>query len=169
MSVHESQTRIATLESKLQAANRELESANRVLKTAHCEIESVNREIESAKGELKSAHQEIEWAHLKIRVLEERLRQRRVQLLGTFSETLSDLKLELLPEQEPIASGEEVEAEARREPLPSKPARERKPHPGRRPLPETLPRVEQVIGCAEAQCKTCGSETQIIGYDESEV
>jgi transposase len=155
MSALDSQTRIATLESKLQAANRE--------------IESVNREIESAQGELKSAHREIEWAHLKIRVLEERLRQRRIQLLGPHSETLSDLQLELLAEQEPGASGEEVEAEARREALPSKPARERKPHPGRRPLPETLPRLEEVIGFAEAQCKTCGSETQIIGYDESEV
>ena len=141
MSVLDSQTRIATLESKLQTANRELESANR----------------------------EIEWAHLKIRVLEERLRQRRIQILGPHSETLNDLQLELLAEQEPSASGEEVEAETRREPLPPKPPRERKPHPGRRPLPETLPRVEQVIPCAEAHCKTCGGETKIIGYDESEV
>src|SRR5271170_3234496 len=101
MSVHESQTRMATLESKLQAANRELE-----------------------------------WAHLKIRVLEERLRQRRIQLLGPHSETLSDLQLELLAEEEPSATREEVEAEARREPLPQKRAPERRPHPGRRPLPE---------------------------------
>lgn len=112
---------------------------------------------------------ELQWAHLKIRVLEERLRQRRVQVLGPQSETLSDLQLELLAEEEPSATGEEVEAESRREPLPQKPARERRPHPGRRSLPENLPRIEQVVRCAEANCKRCGAETSIIGYDESEV
>ena len=55
--------------------------------------------------------------------LEERLRQRRIQVLGPHSETLSDLQLELLAEEEPSATREEVEAEARREPLPQKPAR----------------------------------------------
>jgi len=129
--------------------------------------------LESA---LQSASRELHWANLtiqkreaQIRLLEERLRQRRIQVLGPHSETLSDLQLELLAEEEPSATGEEVEAEARREPLPQKPARERKPHPGRRPLPEKLPRVEQVIRCADANCKTCGAETSIIGYDESEV
>ncbi len=111
---------------------------------------------------------ELQWAHLKIQVLEERLRQRRIQFLGPHSETLSDLQLELLAEEEPSATGEEVEAEARREPLPPKPARKRKPHPGRRPLPENLPRVEQRIACADVNCKNCGAETAIIGYDESE-
>jgi len=90
-------------------------------------------------------------------------------VLGPHSETLSDLQLELLAEVEPSATGEEVQAEARREPLPQKPARERKPHPGRRPLPENLPRVEQRIPCSDANCKICGAETSIIGYDESEV
>src|SRR5580704_19434744 len=111
---------------------------------------------------------ELEWAHLKIQVLEERLRQRRIQVLGPHSETLSDLQLELLAEVEPSATGEEVQAEARREPLPPRPSPERKPHPGRRPLPENLPRMEQVIRCADANCETCGGETSIIGYDESE-
>jgi transposase len=111
---------------------------------------------------------ELQWAHLKIQVLEERLRQRRIQFLGPHSETLSDLQLELLAEEEPSTTAEEVEAEARREPLPPKPARERKPHPGRRPLPENLPRVEQRIACADVNCKSCGAETTIIGYDQSE-
>ncbi len=126
--------------------------------------------------ELHSAHRELHWANFtiqkrdaQIRLLEERLRQRRIQVLGPHSETLSDLQLELLAEHEPSATGEEVDAEARREPLPPKPARERKPHPGRRPLPENLPRVEQVIPCADANCKRCGRETAVIGYDESEV
>jgi transposase len=110
---------------------------------------------------------ELQWAHLKIQVLEERLRQRRIQVLGPHSETLSDLQLELLAEEEPSATREEVEAEARREPLPQK--RARRPHPGRRSLPENLPRVEQVVRCVEPNCQRCGAETSIIGYDESEV
>jgi transposase len=36
-------------------------------------------------------------------------------------------------------------------------------------LPENLPRIEQVMACTNASCKTCGAETSIIGYDESEV
>jgi transposase len=89
-------------------------------------------------------------------------------VLGPYSETLSDLQLELLAEEEPSATGEEVRAEALREPLPPKPTRERKPHPGRRPLPENLPRVEQRIACPDTNCKSCGAETSVIGYDESE-
>jgi len=112
---------------------------------------------------------ELEWAHLKIQVLEERLRQRRIQLLGPHSETLSDLQLELLADEEPGLTGEEVEAEARRQPLPQKLSAERKPHPGRRRLPENLPRVEQVVRCKEPNCIRCGAQTSIIGYDESEV
>lgn len=118
---------------------------------------------------------ELHWAQLtiqkkdaEIRLLEERLRQRRIQLLGPRSETLSDLQLELLADEEPGVTREEVEAEARREPLPQKITRERRPHPGRRPLAEHLPRVEQVIGC-EPNCPRCGAETSLIGYDESEV
>ncbi len=127
-----------------------------------------HQRIATLENKLQAAQLEIEWAHLKIQVLEKRLRQRRIQLLGPFSETLSDLQLELLAEEEPSATVEEVEAEARREALPAKPVRERKPHPGRRTLPETLPRLEQVIPCTEPHCKTCGGETRIIGYDESE-
>ena len=155
MAAHDPQTRIAALKS---------------------ELESTNRELETASHELQSAHHKLHWANLtiekrdaQIRLLEERLRQRRIQVLGPHSETLSDLQLELLAEEEPSATREEVEAEARREPLPQKPVRERKPHPGRKPLPETLPRIERVITCADPDCKTCGGQTAVIGYDESEV
>jgi len=124
---------------------------------------------------MEESSMQLEWANLmiqkreaQIQWLEERLRQRRIQVLGPHSETLSDLQLELLAEVEPSATRDEVEAEARREPLPQPPARERKPHPGRKPLPENLPRIEQVIACTDANCKTCGAETSIIGYDESE-
>jgi transposase len=122
--------------------------------------------LESA---LHSANRELHWAQLKIQVLEERLRRQRIQVLGPHSETLSDLQLELLAEAEPSATGEEVEAEARREPLPPQPARERNRHPGRRPLPQNLPRVEHLVACSDASCKNCGAETSVIGYDESEV
>src|SRR5438552_610599 len=129
--------------------------------------------IAMLEGELQSAHHQLRWAHLtiekreaQIRALEERLRQRRIELLGPYSETLSDLQLELLAEEEPSATREEVKAEAGREPL--GPKQERKPHPGRRPLPENLPRVESVIACADQNCGRCGAATSIIGYDESE-
>jgi transposase len=119
---------------------------------------------------------ELQWANLtiekrdaQIRLLEERLRQQRIQVLGPQSETLSNLQLELLAEQEPSATRDEVAAETGREPLQPKPPRERKPHPGRQRLPQNLPRIEQVIACTEPNCKTCGEETSIIGYDESEV
>jgi transposase len=119
--------------------------------------------------DLESANRQLEWANLTIQKWEAQLRQRRIQVLGPHSETLSDLQLELLAEVEPSATRDEVEAEARREPLPQRPAREHKPHPGRRPLPENLPREEQVIPCPDANCKSCGAETSVIGYDESEV
>ncbi len=111
---------------------------------------------------------ELQWAHLKIQVLEEKLRQQRIRMLGPQSETLSNLQLELLADEEPSATSDEVAAEARREPITHKPPRERKPHPGRERLPESLPRVEKVIHCEEHACRTCGQETSIIGYDESE-
>src|SRR5260370_23780584 len=111
---------------------------------------------------------ELQWAHLKIQVLEEKLRQQRIRMLGPQSETLSSLQLELLADEEPSATSDEVAAEAQREPITRKPPRERKPHPGRARLPESLPRVENVIRCEEQTCRTDGPETSIIGYDESE-
>jgi transposase len=111
---------------------------------------------------------ELKWAHLKIQVLEEKLRQQRIRMLGPQSETLSNLQLELLADEEPSATSDEVAAEARREPITRKPPKERKPHPGRERLPESLPRVEKVIRCEEQNCRACGQETSIIGYDESE-
>jgi transposase len=125
----------------------------------------------SSDPELRIAilERELKWAHLKIESLLEQLRQERIRLLGPRSETLSHLQLELLVEEEPSATREEVEAEAKREPIAEVPPRERKRHPGRKPLPENLPRVEEVIPCPEQHCKACGAETAVIGYDESEV
>src|SRR5215831_16792122 len=85
---------------------------------------------------------ELKWAHLKIQALEEKLRQQRIRMLGPQSETLNNLQLELLADEEPSATSDEVTAEAQREPITRKPSREpRKAHVGRESLSESLPRV----------------------------
>ncbi len=124
---------------------------------------------------IEMLEQALQWAQLtiqkkdaEIHLLQERLRKQRIGFLGPASETLSDLQLELLTEEEPGATHEEVEAESRREPISTAQPRERKPHPGRKPLPESLPRIEEVIAC-EANCRRCGGQTRVIGYDSSEV
>ena len=111
---------------------------------------------------------ELKWAHLKIQMLEEKLRLKRIQILGPHSETLDNLQLELLADEEPSATSDEVAAEAKRDPITRKPARERKPHPGREKLPEHLRRVEKIIPCPEQTCTSCGKQTAVIGYDTSE-
>jgi transposase len=120
------------------------------------------------QARIVSLERELAWAHLKIQSLMEELRQFRVKLLGPKSETLNDLQLELLADQEPGTTLDEVEAETQRPPLTAAPARKRKPHPGRQRLPENLPRVEEIVRCAEQSCRQCGAETAVIGYDESE-
>jgi transposase IS166 family protein len=96
---------------------------------------------------IANLERELRWAQLKIQSLEERWRQHLIKLFGPKSETLSSLQLELLAEEEPSATRDEVEAEARREPITR--TSPRKPHPGRKPLPDKLPRVEEVIACAD--------------------
>src|SRR5215203_3707829 len=89
-------------------------------------------------------------------------------MFGPQSETLSNLQLELLAEEEPGVTADEIEAEAAREAVIKASVRERKTHPGRDRLPENLPRVEKVITCEDRNCKACGKETMVIGYDQSE-
>jgi transposase len=136
-------------------------------------IAQLEDELHSAQRRIIQIQQEREreryWAELKIQLLEERLRQRRIEMFGPKSETVSNLQLELLADEEPSVTADEIEAEAKREPVVKAPARERKMHPGRERLPEKLPRVEKVIACNEKTCKACGKETAVIGYDESEV
>ena len=125
--------------------------------------------IERLEAALRMASRELQWANLtiqkkdaEIQLLQERLRKQRIGFLGPLSETLSDLQLELLTEEEPGVTRAEVEAESQRESIPAAPPRKRKPHPGREPLPESLPRVEEVIAC-QANCTHCGGETRVIG------
>src|SRR5690606_27936455 len=90
------------------------------------------------------------------------------------SEKLSDAQLQLL-ELEPGVSTSEVEAESKREPLPSIQSRETtsgriRNHPGRQELPAELPRVERLIACTPEQCvcQRCGKDTVVIGDEQSE-
>lgn len=124
--------------------------------------------IPNSEQRIRILERELTWAHLKIEALKQELRQQRIQFLGPRSETLSDLQLELLAEEEPGVSCEEVQAEARRKPIAEGELRPRKPHPGRQQLPDNLRRVEEVIPCREQHCKRCGAETRLLGYDESE-
>jgi transposase len=127
----------------------------------------------NAPARIAELERQLHWAQLEIQALREELRQRRIQQLGPKSETLSNLQLALLTEEEPGTTRDEVEAEARRERLDDPttaraPEREHRAHPGRKPLPEDLPRVTRVIACQERTCASCGEETAVIGYDESE-
>jgi transposase len=117
---------------------------------------------------------QLAWAELKIRSLEERLRLELIRKYGPKSETLNDAQL-LLLDLEPGVSAAEVEAESNREPLPpaspiSAKSRTSGKHPGRQELPADLPRVERVLACTPEQCvcKSCGKDTVVIGYEQSE-
>ena len=122
----------------------------------------------NAPARIAELERQLHWAQLKIQSLEELLRQSRIQRLGPKSETLSNLQLALLTEEEPGVTRDEVEAEARREVLTRTTGRESRPHPGRKPLPANLPRVTTVVACQERTCASCGEATAMIGYDESE-
>jgi transposase len=116
----------------------------------------------------------LEWSELRVRVLEEKLRLKRIAKYGPGSEKLSAAQLELL-ELEPGVSADEIAAEAARGPLPeppttARPQRQKRPHPGRQDFPENLPRIETTLSCGAAQqvCAGCGQGTVVVGFDQSE-
>src|SRR5690242_17529058 len=126
--------------------------------------------IRQLEEQLRERDQQLRWAELKIQTLEERLRLQLIAKYGAASEKLSDMQLQLL-ELEPGVSQREVQAECEREPLPKTCTRQQnRKHPGRQQLPADMPRVEKVIPCTPEQCtcKACGSETVVIGYEQSE-
>ena len=146
----------------------------------HNHPEQLKRQVIALQSQLSVALQEISWAKLKIQSLEEKLRQERIARFGPRSENLSDLQLMLLGE-EPSVTLDEVSAEAGRgvlenggaaeeTPAAGKKRARKRPHPGRQKLPEHLPRREETIVCPPeaCQCQSCGQETVVIGYDESE-
>ena len=143
----------------------------------------LRQQLEAQAKLAQSAAQELEYARLKILVLEERLRLEWIAKYGKHSETLSDLQLELL-DLEPGVSGEEVAAESERAPVAplaedkqdETPAdktqgKPRRKHPGRQALPAHLERLEQIVACTAEQCACaqCNQETQVIGYEQTEV
>jgi transposase len=124
----------------------------------------------SESEQIVQLQQKLVWAELKIQVLEERLRLERIKKYGPGSEKLSSAQLQLL-DLEPGVSDVEVEAESKREPLPTpEKQQKRRKHPGRQELPAGLPRVERAIACTPEQCtcEACGQAKAIIGYDVSE-
>jgi transposase len=119
---------------------------------------------------VEQLQKQLQWAELRIQALEEQLRLERIAKYGPGSEKLNSTQLELL-EWELGVSGDEVEAESKREPLPTAESENRrKRHPGRQTLSAELPRVERVIPSEAEQCscQVCGRETAVIGYEQSE-
>jgi transposase len=114
------------------------------------------------------AKAEGQWAFMeaKIALLEEMLRLRRLERFSRRNESLTELQLMLLV-QEPSIDKAELDLEASL-PEPAKP--QRKPHPGRTPLPESLPRQTVTLVCPEEQtrCQVCQAQTQVVGYETSE-
>ena len=133
----------------------------------------LQKRIQTLENGMLQRDYELKRANLVIESLREQMRLQRVKFLGPKSETLSDLQLELLLEEEPSVTLDEVEAESKREliepPLPAPVKKQKRPHPGRQRMPEHLPRVEEVVEAPAQQCKQCGGEMATIGYDESEL
>lgn len=128
--------------------------------------------LEESDRRARLAENELNLSKMRIAQLEERLRLLRIAKYGPRGESLSAAQLALF-EEEISATLDEVAAEAARGAVPEAPAaprQNRKSHPGRQTLPADLPRVVNVIACAPAQCtcRNCGSETAVIGYEESE-
>jgi len=140
-----------------------------------------DQQLTDKNRQLARKDQALALAEVKIQSLEERLRLERIARYGKRSETLSDLQLELL-DLEPGVSSDEVEAESNREPITTsadaentgeeKPAtKPRRKHLGRQTLPAHLKRVDQIVVCTAEDCKCgrCGRQTEVIGYEETEV
>jgi len=89
-------------------------------------------------------------------------------LLGPRSETLSDLQLQLLADEEPGTTLDEVEAEARRTPLPVVPPRQRRPHRAATLARKSAAcRGSSLLRGANLPAVR-GRGPRLIGYDESE-
>lgn len=129
---------------------------------------------ESARAQAEAELSQLAFLVRKVALLEEMLRQRRLDRYGRKGETLTDAQL-LLLQQEPSVSAREVAQEAQL-PEPEKkaaaisPKSPRQPHPGREPLPAHLPRQEVVVACEPARqaCPVCHQPNGVIGYEVSE-
>jgi transposase len=142
-------------------------------------VKANERALSERDIELARSRQALASAEAIIEQLKEALRMERIRRYGKPSEKLSDLQLELL-DGEPAVSSEELESEAVGGSLPERdaektagrvPQHRNQQHPGRNELPAHLKRVEEIVACAaeECMCGKCGSETRVIGYEETEV
>ena len=124
--------------------------------------------IPSAPADLELIAQlrnRLRWAELRIRVLEERLRQVRIEKYGASREKLSAGQMELFE----LAGSEAIQGRESQHPVKENSMKRTRRHPGRQELPGNLPRVERVVSCSQDQriCRRCGKETVVIGYEES--
>src|ERR1035441_6641470 len=142
-------------------------------------IAQLRQTIAEQNRQIARSQQVLATTEMRVQKLEEELRLERIKKYGLRSEKLSDLQLQLL-DLEPAVSGDEVQGEIERVPLPEstegndttdKQRRSRQNHPGRNELPAHLERVDKIIPCAPEQCTCgkCGGDTKVIGYDVSEV
>ena len=142
-------------------------------------IAQLRQTIAEQNQQIARSQQALATTEMRVQKLEEELRLERIKKYGLRSEKLSDLQLQLL-DLEPAVSGDEVQGEIERGPLPEstegnnttdKQRRSRQNHPGRNELPAHLERIDKIIPCAPEQCTCgkCGGDTKVIGYDVSEV
>jgi transposase len=91
-----------------------------------------------------------------------------LRIFGPKADKLSPEQAELLI-QEPCLSKPEVEKESEVPEKKRNPS-SRKPHPGRNPFPDHLPRVEEIIHCSgeKCLCAKCGAKLPVIGYEVRE-
>ena len=142
-------------------------------------MEQLEEQVQARDRVIAQKTQALAAAESIIQQLKEALRMERIKKYGKQSEKLSDLQLQLL-DLEPAVSSGEIDTEAASAPLPeeelnaplaAQQQKKRKPHPGRNELPAHLERIEEIVACAASQCMCgkCGGETQVIGYEETEV
>jgi transposase len=124
-------------------------------------------QLQSENSELKIA---LELSEARCRLLEEKLRLQRIKALAPDTEKLSDLQPWLIEPESNESTGEAA-AQVPTPAQPPAPKSNKRKHPGRRKLPENLPRVVTEIACGaeQCQCQACGKHMPVIGYDESEV
>lgn len=118
------------------------------------------------------AKAEAQWASMEARLalLEEILRLRRLERYARRSESLDEAQLQLLLQEPSLQKAELIqEAQlAENQPSQAAPKTARQPHPGRAPLPESLPRQTVTLACPQTVCPACQGETRVIGYETSE-
>lgn len=119
---------------------------------------------------LQAKEAEIQFKDLKIQALTLELSLLRRTRYGVKSESLSGVQRDLFEDawNEDVAAVEaEIEQAAEEQPC-SIVAKPKRPRAGRQPLPEHLPRIENIHEPESCQCAQCGKDLVKIGEDISE-